>query len=538
MKRTSLKVVAGTVAFSPEHQAEAEFAKDIWDVRNVAGARYTDHRSDHLLNFTSIPSVFRPVVKQYLRFKLTVQQRSLSDCNKHRQNLQEFLLFYVERAAEGFTLRSLSTSDIEAYLQYLRTTANHYGRPRGALIIWEAVAMLYHFLKYLKRIDSPLAPTADIETIIWPEHRGKKPQRNLNKIKYIPLPVLEQLDKYLQYLPQTFLPVAILLRASGWRISDVLNLRHDTCLKKVFNAEKQEYEFSLIGDIQKTRILGHEIPITAEVAALVEAQAVLVREQHTNADNPKYYLFPAQTRQRQGRPLTGRSVQNALNRLAAAYEIRGEDGQIFHFGTHAFRHTKAVELINRGMPLVMVQQWMAHLSPEMTLVYAKILDDTMRKQWEKTEAKAGIRFLDGQPALLPGRQVQILLTNNTFDPLRVREHRVNTKLPVGNCVKTKDFRCRFVELPCFNCPMYVLTDEDLPWLLTYEHQLLERIAVGKQAGNTHWVEANQKLLEEKVRPAIALLQQGPVLAQEAQSVREYTLEEWEQLEQTHQEGQK
>ncbi|HEY7122996.1 MAG TPA: tyrosine-type recombinase/integrase [Ktedonobacterales bacterium] len=324
------------------------------------------------------------------------------------------------------------------------------------------------------------------------------------------------------------MPVVILLRASGWRISDVLNLRYDTCLKRSFNRDKQQHEYSLIGDIPKTQILEHDIPISAEIAALIETQSALAKQISSEAKNPKHYLFPAKTLQRQGRSLTGRSVQNALNRLAVTYNIRGEDEKIFHFGTHAFRHTKAVELINQGMSLVMVQQWMAHLSPQMTLVYAQILAETMRREWEKVEAKVGVRFLEGKPTLIASNRLQGLLTNNTFDPLRIREHRVNIKLPVGNCVKPKDFQCRFVELPCFNCPMHVLTEVDLPWLLNYELQLLERIEIGKQAGNTHWVDANQKLLEEKVRPTIALLRQRETMALEAQDVREYTTEEWEQ----------
>jgi hypothetical protein len=57
---------------------EDELNKDIWDVRLLPGVRYPAHRSDHLLNFTSVPTPFRQTVKQYLRFLLTHQ--SLSHC--------------------------------------------------------------------------------------------------------------------------------------------------------------------------------------------------------------------------------------------------------------------------------------------------------------------------------------------------------------------------------------------------------------------------------------------------------------------------
>jgi integrase len=58
-------------------------------------------------------------------------------------------------------------------------------------------------------------------------------------------------------------------------------------------------------------------------------------------------------------PLGVSGIRNTLNHRAKKYQIQDEQGHVFHFRLHAFRHTKAVELINNGMSLVMVQQWMA-----------------------------------------------------------------------------------------------------------------------------------------------------------------------------------
>ena len=117
---------------------------------------------------------------------------------------------------------------------------------------------------------------------------------------------------------------------------------------------------------------------------------------------------------------------------------------------------------------------------------------------------------------------------NAFDPERVREHRQNVKMALGSCLKTAKTMCKFVELPCFHCPAYVLTPDDLPALEAYAQQILERIEIGKQAGNAHWTLVNQKNLDERVRPAIALLKQGHVLASTNKYEREYSDEEWEQ----------
>jgi len=291
-----------------------------------------------------------------------------------------------------------------------------------------------------------------------------------------------------------------------------------------------------VGDIQKTRVLGHKIPITAEVAAVVLTQIRWVNQHYTPEENPKQWLFPASKKHRinksrrylRGGPLEGKGVSLALNGLARKYQIRDGEGNIFHFKLHAFRHTKGIELVNNGMSLTLVQQWMAHASPEMTLIYAKILDETMRTQWEKTVQQGIVQFNDGKPEYVPGKKLLPMAGANMFDPERVREHRQNVKMALGSCLKTAKIMCKFVELPCFHCPAYMLTPDDLPALEVYEQQILERVEVGKQAGNVHWIEVNQKNLDERVRPAIALLKQEHIVAKTGKHEREYTDEEWEQ----------
>ncbi len=326
----------------------------------------------------------------------------------------------------------------------------------------------------------------------------------------------------------------ILLRASGWRISDVLYLQHDSCL------EQDGDTCWLVGDIQKTRVLGHRIPITKEVAAVILAQITWVKHHYSDEENPHGWLFPASKKRQhcksprflKGNPLKSDPIGASLNRFAVKYQIQDENEKIFHFKLHAFRQTKAVELINNGMSLVMVHQWMAHASPEMTLIYAKILDETMRTQWEKTVQKGIVQFNDGKPEYVPSKKLLPMAGSRAFDPERVREHRHNVKMALGSCLKTAKIVCKFVELPCFHCPAYVLTPNDLPALQTYEQHILERIEVGKQAGNVHWIDVNQKNLDERVRPAIALLKQGNSVAKSEKYEREYTPQEWEQRQQT------
>ena len=81
-------------------------------------------------------------------------------------------------------------------------------------------------------------------------------------------------------------------------------------------------------------------------------------------------------------PFTQHMVRAHLNHLAKTKNIVDEQGEIFHFKTHQFRHTYAVKLLNGGADILTIQELLAHASPEMTLRYAKLLDDTKRKAFE------------------------------------------------------------------------------------------------------------------------------------------------------------
>ena len=81
----------------------------------------------------------------------------------------------------------------------------------------------------------------------------------------------------------------------------------------------------------------------------------------------------------------------------------------------------------------------------------------MRTAWEKTVRQGIVQFNDGKPEFVPGKKLLPMAGANVFDPERVREHRQKVKMALGSCLKTAKIVCKFVELPCFHCPAYVLT---------------------------------------------------------------------------------
>ena len=215
-------------------------------------------------------------------------------------------------------------------------------------------------------------------------------------------------------------------------------------------------------------------------------------------------------------------IQNALNRLAVACEIKGEDENIFHFKNHAFRHTKGVELINAGMSLLHIQKWLAHLTPEMTLVYAKMFDSTLRREWEQAFANGAVRIdVEGRPKIVNKEQ---LGNEQEIEWEHIRHNLDAVRLPNGYCFKPKKANCPTQDTPCYTCHHFCTTPDFLPQFEHEEREMRELIELGEKAGSEIWVERNTQKLN-RLLPVIQVLRKGDLHHPAGKAMREYTPEE-------------
>src|SRR6266851_2781860 len=71
MKNTNIRVIEGTATLAPLDQLTEEFAKDKWDAHLIPGLRYAPHTTNYYIDFQRIPVIFRPVVKEYIKHRLS-----------------------------------------------------------------------------------------------------------------------------------------------------------------------------------------------------------------------------------------------------------------------------------------------------------------------------------------------------------------------------------------------------------------------------------------------------------------------------------
>ena len=142
-------------------------------------------------------------------------------------------------------------------------------------------------------------------------------------------------------------------------------------------------------------------------------------------------------------------VSQNVNNFIRENNIKDEDGSVFHYKNHALRHTFAVKMLNGGADILTVQELLAHASPEMTMRYAKLLDDTKRKVFDNA-IKQGIFSFDESTQLKEENNNEI--PNDILDMLWT-SHKLNAMdTPYGTCLQRANGRCSFAKQPpCLTC---------------------------------------------------------------------------------------
>lgn len=394
---------------------------------------------------------------------------------------------------EGQRLQSLTRQDILLFIEWVHKYYKENNLSGVDNYLNKSFGQIKTFIEQIQLIAPSSSPKKAVYQLINPDDFPKyKKNRN---VTFIPDPVLEQLFENLKFLHPQVIPVVWIVFKTGLRISDVLTL-NDQCLIKI------NEEYYIQTDISKTKVHNHRQPIDNHLADiltfLIQKCAV-----ETNLDNnPKRYLFVRKSGSRKGRPFDQGFIREEMNALAKAKKIINLDGNIYNFRMHEFRHTYAVKMLNNGADILTVQELLAHSSPEMTMVYAKLLDETKRKEFEKVIATGTFEFNQN------GKLNQVDINSIDQDILisMWQNHKLNAiDNPYGTCVARLNGKCPFItEPPCLSCNggspckdlAIGLSNLDKEKYQMHIKTINKTIDVLKLNNRLDMVQSNQRLLEK------------------------------------------
>ncbi|CAN5890325.1 hypothetical protein BH23ACT12_BH23ACT12_23740 [soil metagenome] len=181
----------------------------------------------------------------------------------------------------------------------------------------------------------------------------------------------------------------ILLRATGMRVGELLDLELDCLLD--FGAHGTWVKVP-VGKLGTERTVPLEPPTLEVLDQWMATRSTQRALPHPRHGRPADFLF-----MQRGRRLTKHMLGTGLDRAAEAAGITRPDGSPAHFTLHQLRHTFGTTLINAGISLPALMALMGHVTPEMTLRYARLTSPTIRTAYEaamgKVRAQPGLNLL-------------------------------------------------------------------------------------------------------------------------------------------------
>lgn len=191
----------------------------------------------------------------------------------------------------------------------------------------------------------------------------------------------DQQALFMEYAKDSYLYnlFAVMLR-TGMRNGEIRGLKPSDVDKKKYVIHVQRTLKYLEGrgyfeDTPKTRTSKRDIPLTADLEALLDAQRNYWGFKVERLDR---YLFC----NKKGEPLSRDRLQAEIDRIVKHIQADGHDFP--RITPHIFRHTFATRAIEAGMPPQVLKTIMGHSSLAMTMdLYSHVLPDTKAAEMEK-----------------------------------------------------------------------------------------------------------------------------------------------------------
>ncbi|WP_252251335.1 tyrosine-type recombinase/integrase [Clostridium sp. VAP52] len=470
-----------------------EIEKDIWYAKNIKGVKITATQSNNTnrLNFTSIPKYYRNMVKRY--FTTLITKKSFSLCSNILTYLNYFFKsFYSRGYSDGF-IEKLKRKDIEEYIFHLMNYRNEKDRHTTSMYI----SYTRRFLEYTQLDQYPKAPQVDVSFLIFPDDMPKKAYWNGKniKVKFIPEPILKQIDSNIKnfHRPE-YIPIYILLRETGWRGTDILNLRYHNCLEQIWNNKEQTYNYYLCGEITKTGIAQLKIPIRDKVAEMVQKSIDKAKKISTEENNPKKYLFNTYEGKKKGIPMSKYILVHGIKLLIEKNDIRDVNGELYHFKLHSLRHTRAKEYVEQGMSISIIQQILGHTSLQMTVHYTTVDENILYEKWKNTEDLELFK-LNTETNKLEQIDLNTEEGKGLIKYEYVKKNLDAVKVPFGVCFKSSKLPCKQQMNHCLNCASFCTTIENIPEYEEEIDKVKSQIEISERCGREVWAEKNKVYLD-------------------------------------------
>lgn len=273
-------------------------------------------------------------------------------------------------------------------------------------------------------------------------------RRPTSKPKGLSFKVQNDIDDYLDTEDTEASRMLKVIMETGMRGSELLALKKD-CL--TLDNDGDWY----LTRLNRKFLKEHTIPISHKLADLVKIQISYNEEycKNMNIPNPSNYLF-GHKRNAEFKTYSLRTINFRLKKITENLKLTNELGIKQEISTHAFRHTVGTNLINNGVDMITVQNFLGHESPMMTAIYAQLHNKTMRTAINKAQNQLidiKGKFYSGIEVI---QEVEVIENDNTPIEAKWLKHQLATQaLSNGICALPIKQTCPHANA-CLTCTSF------------------------------------------------------------------------------------
>lgn len=412
----------------------------------LVGTRERLGWSDRLLPEPCPPAV-RRIVERYLRQRLEAKLDRPQTVHLAREALRRFVNWLTAEHPQITTLAAVDRGVVEDYLRWLPSVISRQtGRPLVTTTRKHEVNALAAFFR-------------DTAVWQWPDVPGRPlltprdaPRPPAPLPRFLPQQQLDAIMDAVEQLPDAMQRAALLvLRWSGARRDEIRRLTVD-CLDSYPDGHPRLR--IPVGKGHSERI----IPLHPQAA---EALQTVIESARTHRAHPRHdastgrladYVFVRRGKLVSADFLFDQPLAAACTRVGLV-----DHNGVATVSAHRFRHTVGTQLAEGGARIQTIMAVLGHRSANMSLIYARLSDSEVRKQYEIALA-GGTR--------IAGPAVDALL-HDELDQEAVHWLQTNflkTELELGHCLRLP------AEGPCecelmLTCPKFLTSSEYVPRLL-------------------------------------------------------------------------
>lgn len=343
-----------------------EEEKDVWELDKLdIEYRANPIKRVKTLHFTEIKQDgIRREAKKGIY--LNLQHEAIACVQKELTAMRRLSRFLADRFPKIESCKELNREVIEEYLTYLKTEATetkHYHADLNRLrCLLESIGQMCEYSNLIG-----LFLTRDI------------PQTPKAKYTVYSDSELKRLNREIVKLDEQTARLMIIHQMLGTRISDTLTLQPD-CLA--------EQNGEIIIRIRQMKTKPYEKPISAELAALIRKAIAYTKD--TYGDVPYIFINPKDLT----RPLPYTAVQYRVTAMIHTKDLRDDNGNIFGFGTHIYRHYYGMKLTEMHLDDWTIAKLLGHSSVRNVQYYRKMSNRLLADETRKARRKLSEIILD------------------------------------------------------------------------------------------------------------------------------------------------